>query len=219
MTTLYLIRHGETEWNREGRFQGWLDSALTERGRSHADANGLLLAKAGVDAIWASPLGRVRQTVAGIVEHVGTDVAFDDRLKECNVGAWEGQTIERVRADDPIGWQRRAEDLFRHRAPGGESLEDVEARVAPFLRSVLPLDGATTPDDHRIAIVSHGLMTRVILRVALAPDVVDVSTAATPNDGVYRIEWQPGVRGARPLVSHFLAGVGPKPGFIPRPQR
>lgn len=216
MTSLYLIRHGETKWNREGRFQGWLDSSLTSEGRGHADANGQLLAGLSVSSIWASPLGRVRETVAGITRHVDVAPRFDDRLKECNVGEWEGQTIDAVRERDPDAWRTRADDLFNHRPPGGESLKDVEDRVAPFLRSILPLDADRVPAPDRLAIVSHGLMTRVILRVVLGAHAVDVAHASTPNDGVYCVEWEVGQGGATPRLSHYLAGEGPTPGFIPR---
>ena len=216
MTTLYLIRHGETEWNRERRFQGWLDSPLTAEGRGHADANGQLLARLSVSTIWASPLGRVRETVAGITRHVAVAPRFDERLKECNVGEWEGLTLDAARERDPADWQARTTDLVNHRPPRGESLADVEGRVAPFLRSILPLDEDQPGDGERIAIVSHGLMTRVILRVVLGAQNVDVAMTPTPNDGVYRVEWEAGVLGAAPEISHYLAGQGPAPGFIPR---
>ncbi len=85
-----------------------------------------------------------------------------------------------------------------------------------FLRSILPLDGDQPGDGEQIAIVSHGLMTRVILRVVLGAQNVDVAAAPTPNDGVYRVEWQAGARGTAAQLSHFLAGQGPTPGLIPR---
>ena len=68
--TWYLGRHGETAWNASGRMQGQLDSALTARGREHASSSGRLLARLGVDAMFASPLGRVRETLALVAEHV-----------------------------------------------------------------------------------------------------------------------------------------------------
>lgn len=80
--TWYLVRHGETEWNAASRMQGQLDSPLTSLGRQHARTSGRLLARLGVDTVFASPLGRVRETLAILSEHVTVTSAFDDRLKE-----------------------------------------------------------------------------------------------------------------------------------------
>jgi len=137
MSKLYLLRHGETEWNRIGRAQGQSDSPLTERGHAQVAAMGRLLATLLPDAmsipIWASPLGRTRQSTAIVCAALDRDpatVTFDGRLMEISDGVWEGMTATEEARHDRAAFDRRAADKFRHGAPGGESFGDVLARVS-----------------------------------------------------------------------------------------
>jgi probable phosphoglycerate mutase len=153
--TLFLIRHGETAWNAEGRFQGILDSPLTDRGIAQAEACGRRLAKVGgtVDAFHASPLGRTRQTAA-ILRKFGRypETHWDARLQEVSLGSWDGL----IDADIDAGWPGMLDGASPHdwffRAPDGESYEATMDRVSAWLRG---LNGT-------VVAVSHGLVGRLI---------------------------------------------------------
>lgn len=159
---LWLMRHGQTEWNAAGRMQGHLDSPLTALGRNQAARQAEIMAPvlsgtAGVARL-SSPLGRAVQT-ANIV-YASQPYRTDDRLREISVGEFEGRTRAELEAAYPalfteswLGWYNRA--------PGGERLGDLRARVGEALAA---LTGPT-------AIVCHGITLRMIRLVVLGwPD-------------------------------------------------
>jgi broad specificity phosphatase PhoE len=205
---LYLVRHGETEWNRDRRMQGRLDSPLTEAGRAHARGHAALLAGEGVEHLLVSPLGRAHETarVIGAVCPVG--MTLDERLMERACGAWEGLTMAQIEADYGSELQAHFDDPFHHRPPGGENLPDVVNRVAPLIAAMQALP------YQRIAIVSHGICGRALLTQLLGLDPARASVARQPNDVVYRLRFD----AAAVLCEHFRAGAGPHAGlFTSRP--
>ena len=119
--TWYLVRHGETEWNAAARMQGRLDSGLTPLGREHAKCSGQLLARLGVDAIFASPLGRVRETLAIAAQDLPLPVVFDDRLEEWSGGGWSGEFHADLPVKWPVEWAAWVTDRYHCRSPGGEN--------------------------------------------------------------------------------------------------
>jgi len=138
--TIYYIRHGETDWNAEGRLQGGLDIPLNDLGRRQAvHAGGILaglLAREGRSAqslsFVASPLGRARRTmelVRGALQLPPCDYALDDRLREIGYGRWEGSTFAQMRASDPEVFARRQADKWTVPPPDGESYAAVETRM------------------------------------------------------------------------------------------
>lgn len=148
MTHLYLIRHGRTTWNDEGRMQGWADPPLDAVGFQQARALAVRLAGARFDAIYSSPLLRARATAEALAEPHGLRVRFDDRLRERNLGDWTGLTFDEVRARDP---RRFDADWRLLGPPGGEKQAELAERAAAAVASAVqahPL-GA-------IAVVSHG---------------------------------------------------------------
>lgn len=137
--TLYLVRHGETEWNRAGRIQGGLDSPLTALGRAQAEAQGRILARVlptgGEVPLHVSPLPRARITAK--LARPGHEQIIEPRLTEIFCGAWEGLTPDERAAGWPDLAARCQSDLdLYEKAPGGEGLDGVEARVADFLGGV-----------------------------------------------------------------------------------
>jgi len=204
MKTLYLVRHGQTEWNAEQRMQGWLDSSLTDLGVRHAHAHAELLAREAVERLVVSPLGRARETADIINARLNLPTRVDPRLKERSYGDWEGLTLDEIEKRWPGASAARRRDPFNYRPPGGESLPDLVMRVAPLLDEVRG-DGA-----ERIAIVSHGMTGRALLAhvLELAPKVAN--TARQPNDVVYRIELENGGCTCR----HYRAGAGPFDGLF-----
>jgi broad specificity phosphatase PhoE len=141
--TIYYIRHGETDWNAEGRLQGTLDIPLNERGRQQAVSAGSILAgllvRDGRDAasmpFVASPLGRARMTMElarGALKLPLDDYAIDPRLREIGYGQWEGSTLAEAQRADPELFAARVVAKWTVAAPGGECYVDVEQRVGAW---------------------------------------------------------------------------------------
>ena len=151
MTELYLVRHGETDWNRQRRIQGLTDIPLNSTGRDQARATGMLLARRRWDAVFASPLSRARETASLIATELGLpEPTLIDALVERNYGAAEG-----------LDWMQ-VETRFPHgtRVPGRESREEVGARVVPAL-----VELAEQHVGESLVIVSHGGAIRSVLNV------------------------------------------------------
>jgi broad specificity phosphatase PhoE len=162
--TIYYIRHGETDWNAEGRLQGTLDIPLNERGRAQAVSAGSilggLLVRDGHDAasiaFVASPLGRARMTmelVRGSLKLPPDDYAIDARLREIGYGQWEGSTLSEARAADPELFAARVAAKWTVAAPGGERYLDVETRMGAWYAE-LATDTVT---------VAHGGTARALM--------------------------------------------------------
>jgi broad specificity phosphatase PhoE len=152
---IYLLRHGETEWNAQGRYQGKLDSPLTGRGRKQAEEVGRLLSailKGRNVALHISPLGRTRETAEIIRDFIDASPVIEPRIQEVSIGSWDGLT----RIDINAGWPGRLDGYnvyeWFFRAPDGESYQEALVRVSSWL---MELRGATVA-------VSHGLVGRII---------------------------------------------------------
>jgi probable phosphoglycerate mutase len=181
---LFLVRHGETHWNADGRLQGQRDTELNARGREQARQAGKVLAAIAPDIldamVVASPLARACESLelmVGELVLVGAleePVAFstDDRLKELSFGRWEGLTWKEVRRSDPASYAARNADIWNIAPPGGESYAELASRAGPLLRS-LP-QGAV--------VVSHGGIARVALHL-LAGATVDEAAKAPIRQG------------------------------------
>ena len=157
---IYLLRHGETHWNRLGRMQGQQDSPLTLRGIEQARNNALRLREiedlAGYEVV-TSPLGRAWQTATIVAETLGLEfrkIRLEPRLMEVHFGAWEGLTQAEIREGHPEQWQARMKDKWNHPVPGGESYAQVARRAGAWL--------AEQNADCRRIVVCHGLTGRVL---------------------------------------------------------
>lgn len=180
MREIYLIRHGETEWNASGRFQGRLDSPLTERGKSQAAACGRRLSSLGVefDAVFASPLGRTRQTASIITSHGGfPETQFDERLAEVSVGSWDGLTQFDIDAQWPGLLYGSTQFDWFFRSPDGESYQAAFERTTDWLSGL-----------HGIVVaVSHGLVGRIIRGAYLDLSSGDSLSLPVPQDVIWRL--------------------------------
>ncbi|HSE86936.1 MAG TPA: histidine phosphatase family protein [Candidatus Binatia bacterium] len=139
---IYLVRHGETTWNRVGRQQGHDDSPLTETGIEQARAAGRVLQRAISDVqlvcIETSPLGRARQTALIINEVLGLDpnaILVTPLLIEHHLGSWQGLTHSEIDERYPGAWQAREENKWEYVVPGGESYVRVAERAKQWLAS------------------------------------------------------------------------------------
>ena len=164
MPAIFLVRHGETDWNREGRWQGHSDTHLNEIGREQAHRVAAELD--GVDVVYASDLARARETAEIIGAELGLPVRFDARLRERSFGAWEGLTAAEIEA----GFR---EEHLRWVAGEGAGADDAEpfdafgARVRSFLADVLDAHPEGT-----VLVVAHGGSIRVIHAFASGLDYV-----------------------------------------------
>ncbi len=181
---LYITRHGETVWNLEHRYQGHGDSALTETGERQAGALAARLAPVPLDTVYSSDLRRAWRTADLIVGGRGLPVTRDPAWRERDYGAWEGLTCAEIAARNPEQWQCRAEDRARYRPPGGESLVDVQRRIAGALVTLRRRHAGETA-----LLVTHG-GTLWVLANMLAGD--DLATSRQPylaNCGLSCVRW------------------------------
>ena len=183
---IYLVRHGETVWNREGRIQGHLDSPLTPFGEEQARRVGIALGRLidGADrfAMVSSPLGRTRRTAAIISAALGRDagaIATDQRLKEITWGAWDGLTLDEIEARDPGELKRRRRNHWHYLPPGGESYEMVAARARDWHDAVNL--GA------RLIVVAHGAIGRVIRGHHAGLSQAAALALEEPQDAFFRL--------------------------------
>jgi broad specificity phosphatase PhoE len=194
---LFLVRHGETDWNAAGRWQGQTDVPLNATGRAQALAVAARLRAEGVRAIATSDLSRARGTAAIVGDALGLEVALvDAALRERAYGEWEGLTRAECAARFPEAWARHVADP-RTPPPGGESTDALLARVVPAIaraaeRLVAPA-----------LLVTHGGVMRAFLAAALA-SVPGAAPVAPPrfvgNVAVWRVDLVGGrVVGAVPL--------------------
>ena len=181
---ILLVRHGETEWNRERRNQGRFDSPLTERGIAQAHAIGRLigmLPSGAAGRIVASPLGRARRTAEIICEHLdpAPELCLDDRLRELSIGSWDGLTYSEiaVRAPGIFDGAGRSEWCFR--SPDGERYEGFAARIGDWLSE--PVDAPHT------IVVTHGMVSRVLRGLYARLPREAALTLAVPQDKVFRL--------------------------------
>jgi broad specificity phosphatase PhoE len=158
MTQFCLIRHGQTDWNLEGRYQGQSDVSLNEAGRVQAHALARRLQGRSFAAIYSSDLIRAKETAEIMDVIFQLPIILEPRLREINQGDWEGQLVQVIIARYAQLWQQRIVDPASVRPPGGETIGEVAKRVYIALDDITRLH----PND-AVMIVSHGLTLATIL--------------------------------------------------------
>jgi broad specificity phosphatase PhoE len=164
VTTLLLARHGESDWNRARRWQGFADRPLTDRGRAQAEELAERLADIALDAIYSSDLARARETAAVVGRAQGLEPVAVPELREVNVGSWEGLTREEAETRFPAGFRR-----WQDGGTGwddGETYGEMSGRVLAAIERI-----AQRHAGGRVLIVAHGGPIRAIHAAALGFDV------------------------------------------------
>lgn len=158
---IYLLRHGETELNLKGRYQGEIDSALTPDGIEQVTNNAkllkILIEKPEEWTFISSPLGRAEQSMNILCDVLGFDkskVIKDDRLKEVSVGKWAGLTIKEIEMSWPELLENTNSFNWYFNSPNGESYDSVVDRVSDWLQSIR--------NKEKVIVMSHGLTGRII---------------------------------------------------------
>ena len=184
MTQLILARHGETDWNREGRFQGQADPPLNAAGHDQAWALAERLAAYPIEAIYCSNLLRAVQTAEAVARATGARLQLDPRLREISQGEWEGMLATNIAIRFPTEWAARQCDPVHARPPGGESVAEVAERVWAATEDI-----ARHYPDGPVLIVSHALALATLLCRALGIPLAAAHRMAPSNGSLRIIEW------------------------------
>lgn len=184
---IYMIRHGQTDWNAEIRLQGQKDIPLNETGRMQAAGNGVALSrilggKAGSFDFVTSPLGRTRETMEILRAAMGLEPSgyrIDERLKEVSFGDWEGSTLEELEARVPGRVAEREASKWDFIPPGedAESYEILSWRIASWMKDV----------DRPTVCVSHGGVIRSVFKLLGAMTSEEAAMGAIPQDRILLI--------------------------------
>ena len=157
MTRLLLVRHGETPWNDAARYQGQTDIPLSARGWMEAEWLAERLARESIEAIYTSDLARARDTAHVVARRIGTALTLEPRLREANLGEWQGLTYEQVRQryfndTDPLPAY-----MVDSPPPGGECLRQLQARLMSAIESI-----AARHANANVLVVTHGGCLKVL---------------------------------------------------------
>jgi broad specificity phosphatase PhoE len=150
---IFLIRHGETEFNRLGVFRGRFEVPLNDRGRKQAGEIGEALKGQGVEVLYAGPLGRTVETAAIVARTLGIKYVVDEAFNNICLGKWQGVPKEQVMRDYPDLWKRWSTAPERLLLPGGETVEDVKRRA--FARVLEIVGGDSALFGRAVGIVTH----------------------------------------------------------------
>lgn len=161
-TRIILLRHGETVWNLEGRYQGHLDSPLTSAGEAQASALARRLATAKFSALYSSDLGRARQTAARIAELSGQEVRVEPRLRERCLGIFQNLLREELKVKFPDEYQQFKSGGPEHVIPQGESTRQAADRTNACLEELAARHAGET-----LVVVTHGGTVSALLRHVL----------------------------------------------------
>jgi probable phosphoglycerate mutase len=180
---IYLVRHGETEWNRARRYQGWSDSPLTEKGLAQAAAIGHLLCsvpEAKSAALVASPIGRARRTAEIVRERLGRSepLRFDDRLRELSFGSWDGLDRAQIAALRPGIFDGEGSHEWYFATPDGETYDVFAGRVGAWLEEA---------GDGPLIVVTHGVVTRILRGLYAGLPRAEAMRLAVPQDRIFRL--------------------------------
>ena len=184
MTRIIFVRHGETEWNKSGKYQGQTDVPLSAKGISQAEQLAKYFPAKEVAAIYASPLKRAFLTAECIGKSFGLEPIAVDNLRELSFGEWEGLTYEEIVSK----WPDAMENFLTHpdilKIPGGETFAEVQQRAMLAIEKIVKENQGKTA-----VVVAHGAVLRTIITAALHMDIKYVWTIRQFNTAVSIINY------------------------------
>lgn len=184
MTEIWLVRHGQTDWNLAGRYQGHLDIPLNEAGLEQAGRLAIKLAGETFAAVYCSDLQRARVTAEMVAARLGLAVIPLAELREINQGDWQGRYLADVREEFGEPDPSAGEEMLHERAPGGESVAEVAARMKLAADRI-----AAQHPTGRVLVVTHGLALATLLCQARRIPLQQVYQQIPDNTVVEVINW------------------------------
>lgn len=179
---VYLARHGQTEWNAQGRQQGQLDSPLTPMGIAQARGHAAALRGEDVDIVFTSPLGRARSTAGIIADELGLRVIVIDDLAEVHHGRFAGLSTQDIARRYPEELARRASDKYHWSFPDGESYADADVRAGLALKAI------SRYHAKRPVLVAHEMISRMLQRHLLGLEPDQALRLGHPNNVIYVLD-------------------------------
>ncbi len=187
MTKIILVRHGETEWNKLGKYQGQSDIALSEKGRLQARALAKDFPAASVQAVYSSDLERAKETASIVGRSFSCKVQVDPRLREFNFGDWEGLSYTEIVAK----WPTAMKNFFQHpdilEVPNGETFQQAQSRAMEALREIVAQHAGDT-----VLVAAHGAVNRTILAAVLHMPLRYIWSMRQDNTAVNILRYEEG---------------------------
>lgn len=179
-TTIFMVRHGQTQWNKEHRLQGHKNSPLTELGKQQAIQAKQSLAQYEIHKAYVSPLQRAQDTLALIIDDRSIEVVLADNLKEMNLGVWEGKTKSDTQQSDPQQYRHFWEEQDKFALSGAETYQQLQARVVEELDAIF-----LNEQGKNILVVSHWIAIKAAMAHYQSTPLSALSTLPDPKNGEY----------------------------------
>jgi broad specificity phosphatase PhoE len=192
VTTFYIVRHGETAYNKNGRYQGQMDVPLNAEGRLQSQAAAARLAQIPLDVIYASDLSRAQETARMVAGR--RTVLLDPRLREINVGRIQGLSVPEIAEREPAFWALLQQDPEGAVFPGGENARQVQERAVAAVEAI----SARYPEG-RVGLVSHGGVIKCIAAAVIGLPLSARSRIVIDNCSLTIVEWNGAQRRLRSL--------------------
>ena len=181
--TIYIVRHGQTEWNLLGKTQGHGNSDLTPKGIEQAELLADSMTKYPIDYIYSCDLGRAYQTAEIIGNKLNIEVEKTEALREMNFGTWEGRIIKDIIEEDPELYKMWRNEPHLAKIPQGETLSQIKERTDAFIKEI-----NEKYDGKHIVLVTHSLCARIMLLSFLDSDVKNIYRINQANTALNIIE-------------------------------
>ena len=184
-TEIILIRHGETEWNSQKRMQGHSNSDLSSVGQAQIQALGQWMKNVPFDLIYSSDSLRAKQTAEAITQFSGHELQFDQRLREKNLGVFEGLTSEEARERHPEVFRLFKTAGSKYVIDEGESTQQLQDRALEIVDEI-----RIKHPEERVLLVTHGGFIRVVMKHSLGLSLETPTRFLIRNTGVFRLVWE-----------------------------
>lgn len=175
MLEIYIARHGQTEWNQEGRLQGWLNSALTSKGIESAKNLGKKLDDIAFDAFYSSPSPRSYETLEIALNTSKEHFYLDERLKEIGLGAWQGKLIDDIKREYETAYHDYYHKPEVFKLDGAEDYYDLKRRVDHFLKE-LTMAHYRANKHKKVLVITHGVTLMMMRLLFNEGQIKDLST-------------------------------------------
>ena len=184
-TEIILIRHGETEWNSQKRMQGHSNSDLSSVGQAQIQALGQWMKNVPFDHIYSSDSLRAKQTAEAITQFSGHELKIDLRLREKNLGVFEGLTSEEARERHPEVFRLFKTAGSKYVIDEGESTQQLQDRALEIVNEI-----RIKHPEERVLLVTHGGFIRVVMKHSLGLSLETPTRFLIRNTGVFRLVWE-----------------------------